>query len=92
MPVSRNAHQIQLPATPFWRTMSVTKLGVPAEKVVATIDMPSSHQGMPRPERKNSAELRPARLVTASPTASVTAMKPTMIVQSIVSTVMAGIP
>ena len=37
--------------------MSVTRFGVPAENVVATIDIPNSHQGMPRPARKNSAEL-----------------------------------
>ncbi len=34
--------------------MSVTRLGVSVENVVATIDVPSSHQGMLRPERKNS--------------------------------------
>ena len=37
---------------------SVTKFGVPAENVVATIDIPRSHQGMPRPARKKSASLR----------------------------------
>src|SRR5210317_1676380 len=88
MPVSRNAHQTQLPATPFCRTRSVTRLGVPAENVVATIDMPSSHHGMPRPDRKNSVELLPARLATARPMASVSAMNVTMMVQSIASSVM----
>ncbi len=72
MPVSRKAHQTQLPATPFWRTMSVTRLGVSVENVVATIDRPSSHQGMLRPERKNSASLRPARRAAHRPTARVT--------------------
>ena len=44
MPVSRNAHQTQLPETPLVRTMSVTRLGVSVEKVVATIDVPAIHQ------------------------------------------------
>ena len=54
-PVSTNAHQHQLPATPCRRTMSVTKFGVSLLKVVATIDSPASHQGTDRPEAKNSA-------------------------------------
>ena len=44
--------------------MSVTRLGVPAENVVATIDIPNSHQGILRPDRKKSEELRPARCAT----------------------------
>src|SRR6478672_8916219 len=62
MPVSTNAHQTQLPATPLRRTMSVTRFGVSALKVVATIDRPASHHGTERPEAKNSDVLRPARL------------------------------
>ena len=60
MPVSKKAHHAQLPATPFCRTMSVTRLGVSLEKVVATIDTPSSHQGILRPDRKKLAALLPA--------------------------------
>src|SRR4051794_24801527 len=41
--------------------MSVTRLGVSALNVVATIDRPASHQGTARPEAKNSEVLRPAR-------------------------------
>src|ERR1043165_9306662 len=41
--------------------MSVTRLGVSALKVVATIDRPASHHGTERPEAKNSDVLRPAR-------------------------------
>ena len=67
MPVSRKAHHCQLPETPFLRTMSVTRLGVSALKVVATIEKPSSHQGMERPERKYSDALLPARLLTTKP-------------------------
>src|SRR3954447_7666521 len=60
-PVSTNAHHTQLPATPLRRTMSVTRLGVSALNVVATMERPASHQGTERPEAKNSDVLRPAR-------------------------------
>src|SRR3954464_14440435 len=60
-PVSTNAHQTQFPATPLRRTMSVTRFGVSALNVVATIDNPASHQGTARPDAKNSDVLRPAR-------------------------------
>ena len=69
MPVSRNAHQTQFPATPFVRTMSVTRFGVSVENVVATIEVPSSHQGMLRPERKYSEVSFPPG-AASSPTAS----------------------
>ncbi len=62
MPVSTKAHHTQLPATPLRRTMSVTRFGVSALKVVATIDRPASHHGTARPDPKNSEVLRPARL------------------------------
>src|SRR5688572_10223538 len=61
MPVSRNAHQSQFPATPLVRTMFVTRLGVSVLNVVATIDTPMSHHGADRPDVKNSAVLDPAR-------------------------------
>src|SRR3954453_14162212 len=61
-PVSTNAHQTQFPATPLRRTMSVTRFGVSALNVVATIESPASHHGTARPEAKNSDVLRPARL------------------------------
>src|SRR6185436_15695598 len=61
MPVSTKAHHTQFPATPLRRTMSVTRLGVSALKVVATIDRPASHHGTARPDAKNSDVLRPAR-------------------------------
>src|SRR3954469_22148292 len=41
--------------------MSVTRLGVSALNVVATMERPASHQGTERPEAKNSDVLRPAR-------------------------------
>src|SRR6476646_3314103 len=61
MPVSRKAHQAQLPATPPVRTMFVTRFGVSVLKVVATIDTPISHHGAARPDVTNSAVLDPAR-------------------------------
>ena len=39
---------------PFFATSSVTASGVSAAKVVATMEVPASHQGRLRPERKNS--------------------------------------
>jgi hypothetical protein len=45
----------------------VTKLGVSVEKVVATIEVPSNHQGIFRPDRKKEALLAPARRLTSTP-------------------------
>ena len=66
MPVRRNAHHAQLPATPRSRTKFVTRLGVSVLKVVATSDTPTSHHGAARPDVKNSAVLRPARFASTS--------------------------
>ena len=55
-------HQIQLPAIPSRATRPVTANGVSAAKVVATIDVPASHHGRSRPDRKNCPTLAPARL------------------------------
>ena len=56
-PVIKKAHHTQLPETPLDLTISVTKLGVSVEKVVATIESPKSHQGILLPERKYSLAL-----------------------------------
>ena len=61
MPLATKLHQSQLPAMPPFATMPVTASGVSAAKVVATIDVPASHHGILRPERKNSLTLFPAR-------------------------------
>ena len=45
-------HHSQLPATPFFTTISVTASGVSAENVVATMAVPASHHGMERRETK----------------------------------------
>src|SRR5690606_7444059 len=71
MPVSRNAHHSQFMLTPPVRTRSVTRFGVSVENVVATIDVPSSHHGSVRPDRKYCSRLRPARRVKYSPTTGV---------------------
>jgi len=76
MPVNRNAHHTQLPATPLVRTRSVTRLGVSVENVVATIDIPSSHQGRFLPERKYSEVSFPERFATHNPTESVSEKNP----------------
>ena len=54
IPPKAKFHQIQLPAIPSEATISVTRSGVSAAKVVATIEVPANHHGMSRPERKNS--------------------------------------
>jgi hypothetical protein len=74
----RKAHHTQLPETPLVRTISVTKLGVSVEKVVATMERPSSHQGMVRPDKKYSEVFFPDFLETITPMAN-TVEKKTMI-------------
>ena len=54
-------HHSQLPATPLDATIPVTASGVSAANVVATIDVPASHQGRSRPDRKNCDRSRPER-------------------------------
>src|SRR5512135_2385144 len=83
MPVRTNAHHTQFPATPFRRTMSVTRFGVSLENVVATMDTPASHQGTDRPETKNSVVLFPARLPKKSAGKKQTMSERTTITQSI---------
>ena len=63
----RKVHHTQFPETPFCRTISVTRFGVSAEKVVATIEIPNNHQGIFLPERKNSFVFFPERLATTRP-------------------------
>jgi len=74
-PVIKNDHQTQFPDTPLFLTISVTKFGVSVEKVVATIEIPRSHQGIVRPDKKYSEELLPDFLATTSPIIMVIAKK-----------------
>ena len=85
MPVSKNDHHDQFPATPFTRVMFATKFGVSVEKVVATMDVPRSHHGIERPDKKKSSELLPAFRPAYIPMNSVNAIKAMTITQSIVS-------
>src|SRR5713226_7129427 len=86
MPVSRNDHHSQLLATPFSRTILVTRFGVSVLKVVATIDTPISHHGAERPEVKNSAVLLPALLASNTAGANEIAIEITTMIQSSVVT------
>ena len=61
MPLITRLHHSQLPAIPLSATMPVTASGVSAANVVATIEVPASHHGTSRPERKNSLVLPRAR-------------------------------
>src|SRR5271157_5818799 len=63
MPLATMFHHSQLPAIPLRATSPVTTSGVSAAKVVATIEVPASHHGTFRPERKNSLMLEPALLL-----------------------------
>ena len=68
---STSAHQNQLPAMPSVATSPAMASGVSAAKVVATIEVPASHQGSVRPARKNCSGLDPARRACRAPQASV---------------------
>ena len=54
MPLNRKLHQNQLAAMPYFATWPVTQSGVSAANVVATIEVPASHQVTCRPETKKS--------------------------------------
>ena len=77
-PVSKKAHHTQFPETPFVRTISVTKLGVSVEKVVATMENPKSHQGIFRPDKKNSDVFFPEVLEAISPMTKTKVKNPNM--------------
>src|SRR5215467_5659387 len=82
MPVSRKLHHSQFSETPRSRTMLVTRFGVSVVNVVATIEMPTSHQGAARPEVKNSEVLDPARRQKKSAGRNEMPMLAAMIAQS----------
>jgi hypothetical protein len=76
MLVSRKAHQTQFPATPWVRVKPVTRFGVSVENVVATMDVPKSHHGIDRLDRKNSSELLPERRPAHAPIRTDVAIAP----------------
>jgi len=75
-------HQNQFCATPLVTTQPASVSGVSAAKVVATMEVPSSHQGVEPPEVKYSRTLLRPRRLQATPIANDRTMKPTMIHQS----------
>mgnify|MGYP003676742790 CR=1 FL=1 len=83
IPVNKKDHQTQLPETPLFLTISATRLGVSAENVVATIDIPNNHQGIFRPDRKNSEVFFPACLETMIPIVNEIKKNAIIITQSI---------
>src|SRR5271165_1010168 len=82
IPDMTELHHTQFPAIPCWTTKPVTASGVSAAKVVATIEMPASHHGTLRPERKNSPRLAPPRRAKAIPMPRFTAKKPAITAMS----------
>src|SRR5881275_2163951 len=85
MPVSRKLHHNQFSETPRSRTMLVTRFGVSVLKVVATMEMPTSHHGAARPDVKNSVVLELARFQKNSAGRKLIAMLAPMMTQSIVA-------
>src|SRR3984893_2109531 len=57
MPHRHCDHHSQFPEIPFLATRPATSRGVSAAKVVATLEVPASHQETFRPETKNSSVL-----------------------------------
>lgn len=82
MPVNKKAHQTQLPDTPLVLTMSVTRFGVSAEKVVATMETPNNHQGIFLPDKKNSFAEAPAFLEAYTPISNEITKNAAIILQS----------
>src|SRR5687767_8526321 len=84
MPLITKLHHTQLPETPLVPTSPATASGVSTANVVATIDVPASHHGSERPERKYSLTFLPARRVYASPIAAESAKYAATMIQSTV--------
>ena len=84
IPVRRNAHHFQLPLMPpLSRISSVKRFALFVEVVAATIEMPSSHHGIDRPERKNSFELdAPFRLASVGIRINTRKKSPTIVQSS----------
>ena len=82
MPVRRNAHHFHIRDMPPSRTNSVN-IDAELELVAAAaIEKPISHQGMERPERKNSLALRPALREQAAAIPNISAKKSATTIQS----------
>jgi len=57
---SAKLHYDQFIKTPLDQMKPVINRGTPAEKVVATMEVPDNHQGRSRPDRKKSVVVRRA--------------------------------
>jgi len=68
-----SAHQNQLPIIPSVATRPAIASGVSAAKVVATIEVPASHQGSFRSAAKNASVLAPALRACHAPQPRATA-------------------
>src|SRR5579884_4301480 len=78
IPLAAMFHHSQFPAIPFFATKPVTASGVSTANVVATIDVPVSHHGAARPDRKYSPTLLPLPRANHSPIPRLIAKNATM--------------
>ena len=74
MPERIKHHHCQFSYIPCCLISPVMYRGVSEEKVVATMEVPASHHGRLRPERKKSLMLPEARRVRYTPMARLTLM------------------
>src|ERR1700761_6179933 len=82
IPLAAMFHHSQFPAIPFVATKPVTASGVSTANVVATIEVPVSHHGALRPERKYSPRLFPLPRAYHSPIPRFTAKNATITAMS----------
>ena len=79
MPVRRNAHHFHMRDMPPSRTNSVNIEAELELVAAAAIEKPMSHQGIDRPDRKNSPALLPARREHAAAIPNISAKNAAMI-------------
>src|SRR5665213_1447968 len=82
IPLAAMFHHSQFPAIPFCATNPVTASGVSTANVVATIEVPVSHHGALRPERKYSPMFFPLPRANHSPIPRLIAKNATMTAMS----------
>ena len=90
-PPVRNDHHAQLPASPFSRMSCVNRLAEFVDVIAATIEMPISHQGMERPDWKNSDDVFDVLRLDRTGIASRMAKKTAMAIQSASANFMAAL-
>src|ERR1700716_3960829 len=82
MPLAAMFHHSQFPAIPFCATNPVTASGVSTANVVATIEVPVSHHGALRPDRKYSPMFLPLPRANHNPIPRLIAKNATMTAMS----------